>query len=102
MIDVLLFFILIHWGVMVICDKYNLMLKIGDLANIIPIRWLSKLIYGVSVCYFCYSHHIGAIIVLPIIYYYFSGWAEILLVYPFLSASFINIIQRLSNEKSNN
>lgn len=98
MIDVLIFFSLIHWGVMVLFNKYELYLYIAKFGDKFKNGFFRSFLIDLAYCNFCLSHHVGFLVVLPIIYYYFCGWGEILLIYPFLGASFISIINKLSEK----
>ena len=80
-------YFLIHWGVMVILYKYNLPSLIAKLANQINVRFFHSL----SECEFCIEHHVGIIVMglfLP-----FVGIEWMYLIFPFMSASLMNIIK---------
>ena len=85
-------YFLIHWGVMVIALKYNVKNAIYRTAlKIQNKKTLSRLIYDMSECEFCISHHIGIFVIFPV--FAFLGFNWYLLAYPFMSASLMNIIK---------
>lgn len=86
--ELFLGYFLVHWGVIVIAEKYNIRKAVQRFA-----RWSGiKLFYDMSECKFCIDHHIGFLLVVPIAIYDFK---LVYIVFAFMSSSLINIVINL-------
>ena len=84
-------FVLIHYGFLIVLEKYNIKALVSKLSK----RLNSRFIYEVSECDFCLSHHIGFIILVP--FMMIREFNLIYLLYPFMSISLIYLIKKKNN-----
>lgn len=87
MVEQLIIFFLLHWGVMVIVYKYQLDEKLQMYALVKGNRFLHDL----ADCAFCFEFWFGVLILLCIV---LVGMPYFVLM-PFLSTSLMNIIKSL-------
>ena len=89
MLEIFIFYFLIHNGLVIIADKYNVSNVIYNLSNKIE----SKLLYEISECNFCLTFHIAFfMLTLPMII--ITHHLEYFM-FAFTSASLMNITNKL-------
>ncbi len=81
-----IYFILIHWGVLVIAYKYEIKSRIQRLSN--KMRW--KFLHELSECEFCIEHHLA---IVPSVLFAIGFGEWFYLLFPFMGASLFNFIK---------
>lgn len=85
---ILLQFILVHYAFFLIAGKYNGRERLMTFAK----KRKIKFFYSVAECLFCYTHHIGALL-LPFLILG-NGFDFVFLLYPLMSTGAIFLIKK--------
>lgn len=91
---ILLQFILVHYGFLIVAQKYGVQDRVRKFSQSIAKRSpkLGKFLYEVSECKFCITHHIGALLIPFLVMG--NGFAFVYLLYPLMSAGAIFLIEK--------
>lgn len=92
--ELLVKFIMFHYGLIIIAEKYNVRSRLKNLAKKIGAKkWgrvLGRFLYEVSECQFCVAHHIGIVPMLFLVLVF--GFKLEYLIFPFMSTAFLILI----------
>lgn len=96
MLSILIQFILVHYGFIVIAEKYNLQNRLLKFSQKLGAKkWgkqLGKFIYEVQGCVFCLTHHV-AVLLLPFIFMV-NGFNWVFFLFPLMSTSVLYLITK--------
>ena len=92
----LLKFLLIHYSILLILDKFSFRGKLAKFARYLGgkrfVKWLGKFLYWLVDCTFCYNHF-GGVLVLPI-WFVFIGFELEFLLFPLMSTGAIFLLDK--------